>query len=174
MRSAGCGRRSAGCGAGNWKLEAGNVMGNNRSVTVLKPFLRKLSVLVVLTAAAGCGDSPTSPAPAFSQTDLRAGSGSAAANGSALTVQYTGWLYDGTKADQKGLRFETNVGGTAFPFTLGVGQVIAGWDQGLLGIQPGGIRRLVIPPALAYGSIRNGPIPPNATLIFEIEVLNIQ
>jgi len=130
------------------------------------------SVLAAL-AVAGCGDSPTSPAPVFSQTDLRAGSGAAAANGNGLSVHYTGWLYDGSKADQKGLQFETNVGGTPFTFALGAGQVIPGWDQGLVGIQAGGIRRLVIPPSLAYGPIRNGPIPPNTTLIFEIEVTEV-
>jgi FKBP-type peptidyl-prolyl cis-trans isomerase FkpA len=130
--------------------------------------------MLLSAAIAACGDSPTAPAPAFSQTDLRAGSGTAAANGNTLTVHYTGWLYDASRADQKGLQFETNVGGTAFPFTLGVGQVIAGWDQGLVGIQVGGLRRLVIPPALAYGPARSGPIPPNSTLIFEVEVIDIQ
>jgi FKBP-type peptidyl-prolyl cis-trans isomerase len=131
-------------------------------------------VLVAAAATAACDDSPLTPAPAFMQTDLRAGTGTAAANGNVLTVQYTGWIYDDSKADQKGLQFESNVGGTAFQFQLGAGQVIAGWDQGLVGIQPGGIRRLVIPPAMAYGGVRRGPIPPNATLIFEIEVTAIE
>lgn len=107
------------------------------------------------------------------QTDLRAGTGTAAANGNLLTAQYTGWLYDDSKPDQKGLQFETNVGGTPLQFVLGAGQVIPGWDQGLVGIQPGGIRRLVIPPAMAYGPVRRGPIPPNATLIFEVEVTDV-
>jgi FKBP-type peptidyl-prolyl cis-trans isomerase FkpA len=131
-------------------------------------------VLLAAAATAACDDSPLTPAPAFMQTDLRAGTGTAAANGNVLTVQYTGWIYDDSKADQKGLQFESNVGGTAFQFQLGSGQVIAGWDQGLVGIQPGGIRRLVIPPAMAYGGVRRGPIPPNATLIFEIEVTAIE
>jgi FKBP-type peptidyl-prolyl cis-trans isomerase len=131
-------------------------------------------VLAVAVAAAGCDGTPTQPAPAFAQTDLRLGSGDEAASGDTLTVHYTGWLYDGTKPDQKGLQFETNVGGTPFVFVLGVGQVIAGWEQGLPGIQAGGIRRLVIPPALAYGTIRRGTIPPNSTLIFEIEVTAIE
>jgi FKBP-type peptidyl-prolyl cis-trans isomerase len=143
-------------------------------VIIAKPLLRKLSLVVLLAIAAGCGDSPTSPAPAFSQTDIRVGSGTAAAAGNTLTVHYTGWLYDGSKSDLKGLQFETNVGGTPFTFPLGQARVIAGWDQGLVGIQPGGIRRLVIPPALAYGAVRNGPIPPNSTLIFEIEVTTVE
>ena len=138
-----------------------------------KRLLRQLliaPVLFICVAVAACGDSPTTPAPAFTQTDLRVGTGTAAAAGNTLTVQYTGWLYDGSKTDQKGLQFDSNVGGTPFQFTLGAGDVIVGWDQGLVGIQPGGIRRLVIPPELAYGTARHGPIPPHSTLVFEVEV----
>ena len=130
--------------------------------------------LATAAAIAGCDDSPTAPAPAFAQTDLRVGTGAAAANGNTLTVHYTGWFYDASKGDQKGLQFETNVGGTPFPFVLGTGQVIAGWEQGLVGVQAGGIRRLVIPPALAYGTVRHGPIPPNSTLVFEVEVTAVE
>jgi FKBP-type peptidyl-prolyl cis-trans isomerase FkpA len=138
---------------------------------IAKTFRRMVPLLALLSLTGGCDDSPTAPAPAFSQTDLRAGSGDAAASGSNLTVTYTGWLYDDSRPDLKGLQFESNVGSTTpFTFTLGVGQVIQGWDQGLVGIQPGGIRRLVIPPALAYGNIRRGPIPPNSTLVFDVEV----
>jgi len=139
--------------------------------------LRTLLIVPALLAAAAlsaCDDSPLTPTPAFAHTDLRVGTGAAAANGNILTVHYTGWLYDGGRADDKGLQFETNVGGTPFQFVLGAGQVIAGWDQGLVGIQAGGIRRLVIPPELAYGSIRRGAIPPNTTLIFEVEVTAIE
>ena len=135
---------------------------------------RVLAVFVVAVCVAACDGSPTEPAPAFAQTDLRVGTGDGAESGDTLTVHYTGWLYDGTKTDQKGLQFETNVGGSPFPFVLGIGDVIAGWDQGLIGMQVGGIRRLVIPPALAYGDVRRGPIPPNSTLIFEIEVIAIE
>jgi FKBP-type peptidyl-prolyl cis-trans isomerase len=131
-------------------------------------------VLVAAAALAACDDSPLTPTPAFAHTDLRVGTGTEAAAGSTLTVHYTGWLFDGGRADDKGLQFESNVGGTPFPFVLGTGQVIQGWDQGLVGIQAGGIRRLVIPPELAYGSIRRGPIPPNSTLIFEVEVTSVE
>lgn len=147
----------------------------NRTVIERKGFLRTLlAALVIGVAAAACGDSPTAPAPAFVQTDLRVGTGPAAEGGDTLTVLYTGWIYDGSKPDQKGLQFESNVGGTAFPFVLGTSQVIVGWEQGLVGIQAGGIRRLVIPPEMAYGSVRRGPIPPNSTLIFEVEVTTIE
>lgn len=129
----------------------------------------------LLTAAAGCGSSPTSPSgAAFSQTDLRTGTGTDAVAGKAVTVNYTGWLYDASKTDGKGLQFDTSVGGTPFSFTLGVGQVIAGWDRGLTGMKVGGARRLVIPPSLAYGAVRYGPIPPDATLVFDIDLVDVQ
>ena len=126
--------------------------------------------------ASGCGSSPTAPsnnAP-FSQTDLQTGTGATAANGNVLTVHYTGWFYSTSGTDHKGPQFETSRSGTAFSFTLGIGQVIPGWDRGVLGMRVGGLRRLVIPPSLAYGVSRNGIIPPNATLLFEIELLDVQ
>jgi FKBP-type peptidyl-prolyl cis-trans isomerase FkpA len=131
---------------------------------------------VVLAAAAGCGSSPTTPSSTapFSQTDVRVGTGDAAAAGKVLTVNYTGWLYDASKTEGKGLQFDTSVGGTPFSFTLGFGQVISGWDQGLAGMKVGGLRRLVIPPSLAYGAVRRGPIPPDATLVFEVELVGVQ
>lgn len=141
-------------------------------------YLRKLAIVacVFLTAPviAGCnGESPTSPAPSFSQTDLRVGTGPAAAAGNAISVFYTGWIYDAGGPDQKGLQFDSNVGGTALTFTLGAGQVIQGWDQGLVNLRVGGQRRLVIPPSLAYGNFRRGPIPANSTLVFDVELVEI-
>ncbi len=133
---------------------------------------RCLALIVVAAALAGCKETPTAPSTApFSQADLRVGTGAEATSGKVITVHYTGWLYDASKADSKGLQFETSAGRTPFSFTLGTGQVIAGWDQGLVGMKVGGSRRLVIPPSLAYGAARNGPIPPNASLVFEVELL---
>jgi FKBP-type peptidyl-prolyl cis-trans isomerase len=133
-------------------------------------------MLVVLSAfVAGCSDLPTTTttyAP-YSQTDLRVGTGDTVLDSSTVSVNYTGWLYDATKPDSKGPQFGTS-GGTPFSFTLNTGQVIPGWDQGVLGMKVGGLRRLVIPPSLGYGSTRNGQIPPNATLVFEIELLSVQ
>ena len=132
-----------------------------------------LSALVV---AAACGDSPTGPvnyAP-FSQTDLFLGTGADAAIGRPVTVGYTGWFYDADATDNKGVQFDSSIGRTPFTFTLGAGQVIQGWDQGIPGMKVGGLRRLIIPPGLGYGPTRFGPIPPNATLLFEIALIEVQ
>jgi len=135
-----------------------------------------VALLVLAAVIGGCSNSPTSPSNSapFSQTDVRVGTGADAVSGSVVTVQYTGWLYDASQPDQKGLQFDSSLGRTPFSFTLGAGQVISGWDQGVLGMKVGGLRRLVIPPSLAYGASRYGPIPPYATLVFEIEVLDVQ
>ena len=135
-----------------------------------------LVVCVALTATACGSSSPTSPTVnvPFSQTDVRTGTGADAANGRRITVNYTGWLYDATKPEQKGSQFDTSFGKSPFSFTLGAGQVIKGWDQGFVGMKTGGLRRLVIPPSLGYGASGNGPIPGNATLVFDVELLDVQ
>ena len=135
-----------------------------------------IAALGALLAVVAACDSPTAPsnnAP-FSQTDLTVGIGATAVANSVLTVNYTGWLYNATAPDNKGVQFDSSVGREAFVFTLGRGEVIAGWDQGVLGMKVGGVRRLVIPPPLAYGPGRRGPIPPNATLLFDIELVDVQ
>ena len=139
-----------------------------------------LVVLVILVIGglgmAGCSDSPTSPAnnAPFSQIDLLAGTGTDAQVGRTLSVHYTGWLFNETAPSQKGAQFDSSRGGDPFNFTLGIGQVIAGWDQGFAGMRVGGVRRFIIPPSLGYGVARSGPIPPNATLLFEVELLDVQ
>jgi FKBP-type peptidyl-prolyl cis-trans isomerase FkpA len=129
----------------------------------------------LLAAASGCGESPTSPTPnvPFSQSDLRVGTGADAVAGKVVTAHYTGWLYDASKTDQKGLQFSTSQGGEPFSFQVGAGGVIDGMDQGVVGMKVGGLRRIVIPPSLGYGGERNGPIPANSTLIFEVELLDV-
>ena len=133
---------------------------------------------MVIFVAAGCGsdNTPTEPSPfvEFSVTDLRAGTGTQAATGSRVSVNYTGWLYSLDAANNKGQQFETTTGRGPFAFTLGAGQVIRGWDIGIAGMRVGGLRRLVIPSDLAYGAAGNGPIPPNTALVFEVELLNVQ
>lgn len=130
----------------------------------------------LLFLVAACSKAPTVPSSysAFSSTDLRAGTGTTAASGNTVTVNYTGWLYDGAKPDNKGLQFDSSIGVEPFTFTLGASEVIRGWEQGVPGMNVGGLRRLVLPPALAYGSFRSGAIPPYATLVFEIELLGVQ
>ena len=101
--------------------------------------------------------------------DIAAGTGEPAATGMLATVHYTGWLEDGTKFDSS---LDT---GQPFSFTLGAGDVIQGWDEGVIGMKVGGKRRLVIPSNLGYGASGAGNvIPPNATLIFEVELLELQ
>ena len=137
--------------------------------------LRLAWLVVAAAVAAGCGDSPTAPGtPPFSQTDLRVGTGADAVVGRVLTVHYTGWLYNAAEPDLKGAQFDSSAGATPFPFILGAGDVIEGWERGAQGMKVGGIRRLIVPPSLAYGRSRRGPIPPNATLLFELELMAVE
>lgn len=113
--------------------------------------------------------------PTYSQTDLREGTGAMANSGQTAKVHYTGWLYDASAADNKGKQFDSSVGRGPFSFRLGGGQVIRGWDQGVQGMKVGGQRRLVLPPEFAYGARGAGNvIPPNATLVFDVELLDIK
>lgn len=142
-----------------------------------------LACLLPLLAATACGDeSPTSiedtqfaaalgiDLSAMTRTntglyyrDLTVGGGAMAQGGSRVNVRYKGWLANGTMFEQ----------GT-YPFTLGRGDVIAGWDQGIAGMRVGGKRQLVIPASLGYGREGSGPIPGNAVMVFEVELLSVQ
>ena len=104
------------------------------------------------------------------------GSGNEATAGRQVTVHYTGWLYDEAKADHRGAKFDSSKDrGEPFGFRLGGGQVIRGWDEGVAGMKVGGKRTLTIPPQLGYGSQgAGGVIPPNATLLFEVELLDVR
>jgi FKBP-type peptidyl-prolyl cis-trans isomerase FkpA len=145
-------------------------------VRLFRPAATFVMLGVLSAGTAGCREAPTAPshqAP-FSQTDLREGTGEEAVIGNLVTMHYTGWLYDETQPDQKGAAFDSSAFGQPFTFILGFGQVIPGWDQGIPGMRVGGLRRLVIPSSLAYGGTRSGPIPPNATLVFEVELLEVE
>jgi FKBP-type peptidyl-prolyl cis-trans isomerase len=108
--------------------------------------------------------------------DVKVGTGAAAANGKEVTVHYTGWLYDPKTADHHGKKFDSSRDhGEPFTFKLGAGMVIRGWDQGVAGMKIGGSRTLVIPSELGYGSRGAGAaIPPNSTLVFDVELLAVK
>jgi FKBP-type peptidyl-prolyl cis-trans isomerase FkpA len=114
--------------------------------------------------------------PAYTRTDLTAGTGTVAQKGKNISVHYTGWLYDPAKPGMKGRLFDSSQERGPFTFQLGAGQVIPGWDQGFDGMKVGGRRRLIIPPSLGYGvdGAGGGIIPPNATLLFEMELLEVK
>ena len=109
-------------------------------------------------------------------TDTAVGDGATAESGQTVGVHYTGWLYDPSQPENKGTKFDSSVDrGQVFSFPLGGGRVIRGWDEGVAGMQVGGKRVLVIPPEMGYGaSGAGGVIPPNATLLFEVELLEIK
>jgi FKBP-type peptidyl-prolyl cis-trans isomerase len=109
------------------------------------------------------------------KTDHVLGKGAEARAGKTVVVNYTGWLLDPAAKDKKGRQFDSSVGRGPFSFPLGAGRVIKGWDEGVAGMKVGGKRTLVIPPELAYGSRgAGGVIPPNATLVFDVELLEVK
>jgi len=145
--------------------------------------VRILVVLVSALTVAGCGGDddtstptgPSTPRGEYSQVDLVVGTGTEATVGRNVTAYYTLWFYNPNGTDGKGQQIQSNVGGTPFPFLLGGNGVISGWNRGVPGMRVGGRRRLVLPPELAYGAAGNPPtIGPNATLVFEIELLSVQ
>jgi FKBP-type peptidyl-prolyl cis-trans isomerase FkpA len=153
--------------------------------------MRGITLAVALLVVAGCGpneeagpgDVARSYAPELNvdldrmertgtglrYEDLREGTGAEAEAGQIVTVHYTGWLPDGTQFDS------SREYDQPFQTPIGVGQVIGGWDEGIPGMRVGGLRKLVIPPALAYGERgAGGVIPPNATLVFDVELLDVR
>jgi FKBP-type peptidyl-prolyl cis-trans isomerase FkpA len=131
--------------------------------------------LVAVLGLAGCGGggggSSSTIAVAnpsqFSEIDVVLGTGTEASTGKTVTVTYTGWLYSDTAADHKGTQFDSGT----FSFALGQNQVIAGFDQGVLGMKVGGKRTLLIPSSMAYGAAGSGSkIPPNAGLVFDVSL----
>jgi FKBP-type peptidyl-prolyl cis-trans isomerase len=151
------------------------------------------SVVVALAFAAAVGQSaaqsPAAAAPAASlsstvganvtelkKIDSKQGAGAEAVAGKVVIVHYTGWLYDPNVPDGHGKKFDSSVDrGQPFDFPLGGGRVIKGWDEGVAGMKVGGKRTLVIPPAMGYGARgAGGVIPPNATLVFDVELLEVK
>lgn len=152
---------------------------------------RSLMVSLLLLVSLGCGDESSSGSGDPTQVtyaselgvdlsamerresglylqDVRAGTGDTATLGRQVTVNYTGWLPNGTQFDSS-----KSTGRTPFSFTPGQGRVIAGWEEGIVGMKVGGLRKLVIPASLGYGEQGRGAIPPNSVLIFDVELLSI-
>ena len=126
-------------------------------------------VAAAVAASSPTAASPTPPPPAgtLGIIDVKVGKGPAVADGNKVSVHYVGTLMDGTEFDSSRQR-------GPFQFTVGKGTVIKGWDKGLVGMRAGGVRKLTIPPSLAYGDRGIGKIPAQATLLFEVELLSIQ
>ena len=125
--------------------------------------------LAVFLFAVSCSKEKQTMSNGLQIEDIKIGEGSEVKKFDIVTVNYTGTLEDGTKFDSS-----LNPGRSPFRFTVGAGQVIKGWDEGLMGMKVGGKRKLTIPPELGYGSRDNGPIPANSTLIFDIDLLGIE
>ena len=125
--------------------------------------------MVIMLLVAGCSKDDKNMNGELIIEDIIVGQGAEAVKYSIITVNYTGWLEDGTKFDSS-----LNPGREPLRFTLGAGQMIQGFDQGILGMKVGGKRKLTIPPNLGYGSQDKGIIPPNSTLIFELDLLIVE
>ncbi len=145
-----------------------------------------LAICVVSVLLAGCSGgedeaaktasvATVAPPTELQKIDIVKGSGEGVSQGQTAVVHYTGWLYDPTAPEQKGAKFDSSRDREPFPFRIGNREVIRGWDEGVQGMQPGGQRRLVIPPALGYGEAgASNVIPPNATLVFDVELMAIK
>jgi FKBP-type peptidyl-prolyl cis-trans isomerase FkpA len=153
-------------------------------------FAPRTAVVALLGLLAACGGKPPAAGPSDSAVsaaggpavaalevgELQVGSGAPITAGQKAVVQYTGWLFETSAPDKKGKQFDsTRASGQPFSFVVGAGQVIKGWDQGVLGMKVGGRRRLTIPADLGYGDVGAGNvIPPGAALVFDIELVAIE
>ena len=131
--------------------------------------IKWLITMAIILLVAGCSKDDKNMSGELIIEDIIVGQGAEAVKYSIITVNYTGWLEDGTKFDSS-----LNPGREPLRFTLGAGQMIQGFDQGILGMKVGGKRKLTIPPNLGYGSQDKGIIPPSSTLIFELDLLIVE
>jgi len=133
-----------------------------------------LSLATGIAAAAAAPAAPAARAAQLKTIDTVVGKGKQAVSGNTVVVHYTGWLYEPKAPKQRGKQFDSSVGGDPFTFALGMGGVIKGWDQGVAGMKVGGKRTLIIPSELGYGARGAGPIPPGATLLFDVELIDVK
>lgn len=143
------------------------------------PIVKAAAVVIVLALLSGCADPGPPPGGTIAELqriDERAGTGAVAVAGTDVTVHYTGWLFDEKAGNLRGKKFDSSVDrGEPFTFMLGAGRVIGGWDEGVAGMRVGGKRVLMIPPELGYGRKgAGGVIPPNGSLVFEVELLDVK
>jgi FKBP-type peptidyl-prolyl cis-trans isomerase FkpA len=141
--------------------------------------MRNLAFLAAfsLIFAVGCGsDAERNSVAELIKQDVRPGTGAEAVAGRTVTVHYTGWLYDPSRPENKGTKFDSSRDrNEPFSFGLGGGEVIRGWDEGVAGMKVGGQRTLTIPATMGYGARgAGGVIPPNATLLFDVELLDVK
>lgn len=159
----------------------------------MKSMLQIIASVACTLALTACGGgsnntattTPTVAQPEFKQSDNPVGTGAVAANNDLLAINYTGWLYDASKADFKGAKIDSSIDrGTPLTFTLGTGQQLPGWDQGLVGMRAGGKRTLILPASLAFGATARdaiaqvgtnvyAPIPANSPLIYEVQLISV-
>ncbi len=139
----------------------------------LIPLAVTLIFLAPVACSKGGSKSAESSVKELMKNEVKEGTGAEAKAGENVSVHYTGWLYDESAPDKKGRKFDSSRDrGEPFQFPLGGGMVIKGWDQGVAGMKVGGQRTLIIPPDLGYGARgAGGVIPPNATLVFDVELL---
>ena len=140
---------------------------------------RRLAACLAILLLAACSGPPPytgGDVPDLQTIDMKTGTGQAAIAGDEISVHYTGWLYDQHAPDKRGQKFDSSRDrGEPFVFLLGAGRVIRGWDDGIVGMQRGGKRELRIPSGLGYGASGAGKvIPPGASLVFEVELLDIR
>ena len=137
---------------------------------------RRQTLLAAILTTATTAVCAQTPPKGTKMIDHTIGTGDTATAGKTVTVHYTGWLFDPAAADNKGKKFDSSRDrAEPFAFPLGAGRVIAGWDQGVAGMKVGGSRTLTIPPELGYGARGAGAvIPPNATLVFDVELLGVK
>jgi FKBP-type peptidyl-prolyl cis-trans isomerase FkpA len=147
---------------------------------VFAPLLIFAAVAGAQTAPPTAGNPESSKLSAMptelKKVDVKQGTGAESVAGKPVIVHYTGWIYDDSKPEKKGAKFDSSLDRKVpFGFILGAGKVIKGWDEGVVGMKVGGQRTLIIPPSMAYGERgAGGVIPPNATLIFDVELLEVK
>ena len=154
----------------------------NRFLSISLIVILVVGLALSTALVTGCAESTTPSSKATGSvtelviTDVVTGEGTEAIAGSTLSMHYTGWLYDESSAGNKGKKFDSSLDrGRPFEFKLGMGRVIKDWDQGVAGMKVGGQRTLTIPSNLGYGARgAGGSIPPNAALIFDVELLDVR